>query len=59
MLLVLRIRATIRLYACEQWYSVILGGIDLPIETEDFAENEDEHHCDEDAVLVHECAHAL
>lgn len=36
-----------------------LGGKNVPVKTEDFAENENEDHADEDAALLHVGAHAL
>lgn len=31
----------------------------VPVESQDFAENKDEHHTDEDAGLLHVCADTL
>lgn len=72
-LLVLRMRATMRLFAATRQQAKTGTNnftalqrtaegrchVDVPVETEDFAENENQHHADKDAALLHESAHAL
>ena len=40
-----------------RWPAVV-SRVDVPIETQNFSENEDEDHADEDPRLAHERAHA-
>ena len=64
---VFRISATIKLESRQWAVSHRLKGYgleglrvdDAPVESEHFAENEDQHHADEDARLLHVRSHAL